>query len=342
MPKANCLAASSNPPTTGRLGTFAILAAVVVVAGILALTFLALKRPASVASITTAGQDVAATGLAQFDSRPSGAEVVVDGVLRGKTPLKLSLPVGSHALEIRSDAGARSLPLTIEAGTLVSQYVELLASAERAVGRLDVSSDPPGAQVKIDGVAKGVTPLTLDTVEPGDHSVSLSRNGVTIVRTVKVSPGTTGSVMASLGAAATPGAVAGWIALSAPFELQVFEEGRLIGTTGTDRLMVPAGRHQLELVNAVSVSLAADSRRQAGKVATATVTLPNGTLSVNALPWAEVWVDGRSSGTTPLANLAVPIGSHDILLRHPQLGERRRTVTVTEHTPVRVGVDFAQ
>ena len=77
-------------------------------------------------------------------------------------------------------------------------------------------------------------------------------------------------------------------------------------------------------------------------MATATVTLPNGTLSVNALPWAEVWVDGRSSGTTPLANLAVPIGSHEIVLRHPQLGERRRTVTVTTQTPVRVGVDFAQ
>ena len=174
-----------------------------VVAGILALTFLALKRPPSAASTTPAASGRRRdTGLAQFDSRPSGAEVVVDGVLRGKTPLKLSLPVGSHALEIRSDAGTRSLPLTIEAGTLVSQYVELLASAERAAGRLDVSSDPPGAQVKIDGVAKGVTPLTLDAVEPGEHSVSLSRNGVTIVRTVKVSPGTTGSVMASLGAAA--------------------------------------------------------------------------------------------------------------------------------------------
>jgi eukaryotic-like serine/threonine-protein kinase len=81
---------------------------------------------------------------------------------------------------------------------------------------------------------------------------------------------------------------------------------------------------------------------QAGKVAAATVTLPNGTLSVNALPWAEIWVDGRPSGTTPLANLPVPIGSHEIVLRHPQLGERRRTVTVTAQTPVRLGVDFAQ
>jgi hypothetical protein len=332
-------------PRAGRRGGLAIAAALVVVAGILALTILALKRPQAL-SLAPAVAVVApvTTGLAQFDSRPSGADVVVDGVLRGKTPLKLSLPVGAHALEIRSDAGTRSLPLTIEAGILISQYVELLAGAERTTGRLDVTSDPPGAQIKIDGVTKGVTPLTLDAVEPGEHTVSLSRNGVSIVRTVKVAAGTTGSVMASLGATpATAAAVGGWIALSAPFELQVFEEGRLIGTTSTERLMVPAGRHQLDLVNAAfnfRSSMSVDV--QAGKVAAASVTLPTGSLSVNALPWAEVWVDGRSSGTTPLANLAVPIGSHEIVLRHPQLGERRRTVTITSQTPVRIGVDFAQ
>jgi hypothetical protein len=333
-----------HPARAARRGGVAIAAAVVVVAGILASTILALKRPQSL-SLAPAVAVVApvTTGLAQFDSRPSGADVVVDGVPRGKTPLKLSLPVGAHALEIRSEAGTRSLPLTIEAGTLISQYVELLAGAERSTGRLDVTSDPPGAQIKIDGVTKGTTPLTLDAVEPGEHTVSLSRNGLSIVRTVKVGAGTTGSVMASLSAAATASAVGGWIALSAPFELQVFEEGRLIGTTSTERLMVPAGRHQLDLVNAAfnfRSSMSVDV--QAGKLTAASVTLPNGSLSVNALPWAEVWVDGRSSGTTPLANLAVPIGSHEIVLRHPQLGERRRTVTITSQTPVRVGVDFAQ
>jgi hypothetical protein len=107
--------------------------------------------------------------------------------------------------------------------------------------------------------------------------------------------------------------------------------------------MVPAGRHQLEVVNAAfqfRATLALDV--QGGKVAAATVPLPNGALSVNALPWAEVSVDGRSVGTTPLANLPVTIGSHEVVLRHPQLGERSRTVTITAQTPVRIGVDFAQ
>jgi hypothetical protein len=60
------------------------------------------------------------------------------------------------------------------------------------------------------------------------------------------------------------------------------------------------------------------------------------------LPWADVFVDGRSIGTTPLANVRCRFGSHQIVWRHPQLGERSQTVNVTEHTPVRVGVDFSE
>jgi hypothetical protein len=60
------------------------------------------------------------------------------------------------------------------------------------------------------------------------------------------------------------------------------------------------------------------------------------------LPWADVSVDGQSVGTTPLANLVVPIGSHEVVWLHPQLGERRQTVAVTAQAPARVGVDFTK
>jgi hypothetical protein len=51
-------------------------------------------------------------------------------------------------------------------------------------------------------------------------------------------------------------------------------------------------------------------------------------------------VDGRPIGTTPLANIAVPIGSREVLWRHPQHGERRQLITVTARTPIRIGTDF--
>jgi hypothetical protein len=159
---------------------------------------------------------------------------------------------------------------------------------------------------------------------------------------VKVTPGATASVFAALGTTATPGAVGGYIALSVPFEVQVLEGGRLIGTSSSERLMVPTGRHDLELVNtALQYRSTLTVTVDAGKTASPTVAIPEGTLSVNALPWADVSIDGRAAGQTPLANIKLPIGTHEVVLRHPQLGERRQRISVTAETPARVGVNFA-
>lgn len=334
-------------PPSNNPGALVVFLAIGIICGILVLTYLALRRPSAPASQAAAAASapmVPPTGQAQFDSRPSGAEVIVDGVVRGKTPLKLSLPVGDHALEIRGEAGRRTIPLTIEVGVLVSQYVELIAMPNQATGRLEVSSDPPGAEVRLDGVVRGVTPLTLDAVEARSHNVALSRGTSTIYRNVRVASGTTASVFASMNTApSAPGSVGGFVSITAPFELQVLEGGRLVGTTSAERLMLPTGRHQLELVSdAFQFKTRVEVDVAAGKTATSAVALPNGSLSVNALPWAEVFVDGRAFGTTPLANLNVPIGNHEVTWRHPQLGERRQPVVVTAQTPVRVGVNFAQ
>ena len=77
-----------------------------------------------------------------------------------------------------------------------------------------------------------------------------------------------------------------------------------------------------------------------GKVATLTIDPPKTTIAINALPWAEVWMDGTKIGETPIGNLAVSAGSHDLVFRHPELGERRETVLATFKSPVRVSVDM--
>jgi hypothetical protein len=106
-------------------------------------------------------------------------------------------------------------------------------------------------------------------------------------------------------------------------------------------LVLPLGRHDLDFVNE---GLEFRTRRtvqvSSRDVTSIGIKLPDGSLSVNALPWAEVFVDGRSVGLTPLANLPVPIGSHQITWRHPQLGDASRTVAVTAVTPTRVGIQL--
>ena len=61
----------------------------------------------------------------------------------------------------------------------------------------------------------------------------------------------------------------------------------------------------------------------AGKVTPVPVSLPKGEISINARPLAEVFVDGSRVGDTPVSQLSLPVGIHEIVFRHPELGERR-------------------
>ena len=107
--------------------------------------------------------------------------------------------------------------------------------------------------------------------------------------------------------------------------------------------MLQAGAHTLELTNPeLEFTSRITVQVPDGKTSTVQVPVPNGSLSVNAVPWADVAVDGRLVGTTPLANLPITIGSHEVIMRHPQLGERRRTVVVTAQSPTRLGTDFSK
>lgn len=133
----------------------------------------------------------------------------------------------------------------------------------------------------------------------------------------------------------------GWLSISAAFPVTVYEDGVEVPRDASGRLVLPAGPHALTLVNEPlefhqdqAVTIAA---RRTVSVA---VDTPVGALHVNARPWAAVWVDGKRAGDTPIGNLAVPIGEHEIVLRHPALGEQRRTVVVGARTPARVGVEW--
>jgi hypothetical protein len=79
---------------------------------------------------------------------------------------------------------------------------------------------------------------------------------------------------------------------------------------------------------------------KAGQLTTLRVTPPNGRLSVNATPWASVTLDGQPIGDTPLANLSVPIGQHEIVFRNPDFTEQRQVIAVKTEGLTRVSASF--
>ena len=263
--------------------------------------------------------------LVLVESDIPGAQVMVDGK-RSTTPVMLNVVPGMKSVHLLAPDSAAATPasVTVDPATV-------------GTGQVEITSDPSGARITIDGARRGVTPLTLP-LPPGQHTVLLSDGTTNVSRTVNVAVGATSTVMAAL---APTGTVAGWLTITTPFELQVLEGGNLLGTTSTPKLMLTAGHHDLVLRN---TTLGFESKMpveiQTGKTLTSPVTVPNGSLSVNALPWATVLLDGKEIGTTPIANLDVPLGPHELTFRHPQFGERKQSIVVTAKAPVRVVQDL--
>jgi len=132
----------------------------------------------------------------------------------------------------------------------------------------------------------------------------------------------------------------GGLTVTSAIELQVFKDGTPIGSTTTP-LAVADGRHKLDFVNqALGFRVSLPVTVTGGQMTTVKVPIPNGRVSINAVPWAQVSIDGADVGQTPLANLALPIGSHEIVFSHPQFGERRQTIVVKVDGIARVTQNF--
>jgi len=280
-----------------------------------------------------------ATGRLAVQTNPAGAEVVIDGQSRGVTPLTLSLSPGPHTLELVSGTSRRSIPVSITAQAEASQFIEM-PPATAVDGQLDVRTDPAGARVSVDGQRRGVSPLTVTGLAPGKHVVLLENDLGSVSEDVTIESGGAASLVVPL---RTPqGApVSGWISIVVPAEVQVFENDRLLGSSRTDRIMVATGRHDLQFVNeALGYRSTQTIQVGPGQVAKAEPAWPQGTIAINAAPWANVWLDGRDLGETPVGSTQVPIGTHEVVFRHPQLGEQRFTATVTATAPTRLSVDM--
>jgi hypothetical protein len=281
------------------------------------------------------------TGTLTVNSNPIGAQVVVDRESKGVTPTTLTLQAGTHSLELRGVGEPRTMSVTVSAGAQLSQYIEL-ANSPSTMGRLQVRTEPPGAQVTIDALPRGTSPITIGNLDPGEHAVVLTGEAGSVTQSVTIEAGTTSSLVVPLAAAARESAPqSGWISVSSPVDVQLFENGRLLGSSQTDRIMVPTGTHQIDLVNdTLGYRVTRSVQVAPGKIASVPVKLPMGSVAINAIPWAEVWIDGTKAGETPIGNLPATIGSHEIVFRNPEFGEKLQVVTVTLTTPARLSVDM--
>ncbi len=132
------------------------------------------------------------TGQIRVTSTPQNASVYIDGEPSGVTPRTLDSVL----------AGLRNVIVELEGHLPYERDVEVLASstvyvhallanrpldtptgnlrilpAPAATGRLEIDSDPRGAEVFVDGEPSGRTSITLEDVSSGSHNILLRMPG---------------------------------------------------------------------------------------------------------------------------------------------------------------------
>jgi hypothetical protein len=270
-------------------------------------------------------------GRLVVESTPSGGEIVLDGKAAGQTPATLETAAGQHHVEVRIGGSSRAAWVSVpEDGRLVHK-VSMPEAAVR--GGLHLVTDPPGGMISVDGVDRGKSPAHVLNLPPGSHRVGgIGPFGPVEERDVTVTGGEVTAVTVP---------TVGWLRIRSPYPLEVSEKGRVFGETSGQAVVVPAGRHHFDLANgALALRVRQFVDVPAGKVVTVPFEAPMGMMNLSSDEPAEVWLDGRPIGQTPLNTLPATLGSHEVVFRHARLGDVSYTVNVTLAAPVRLTVTF--
>jgi TolB-like protein len=115
------------------------------------------------------------TGDIFIKTEPPGAEIYFDGVKMDETtPITLrNVAAGEHKIEMVKGNLVGSLKIRIKDNELYRQEIKL----EKARGSLKIFSDPPEAQITLNGNNYGETPTFLDRIGGGKYRLKVAKTG---------------------------------------------------------------------------------------------------------------------------------------------------------------------
>ncbi len=153
-------------------------------------------------------------------SSPAGPDVYLNGNLSGKVPpsgvYTRTLPAGSYSIELHLDGYA---PYTKEVYIASDSMMKVSATLNPYTsGTLAITSVPSGAQIMVDNLFRGLSPLTLTDLSPGSHTIVLQSAGyMQYPQQVDVVAGTQMTMNAVLEPVPTPAPTKAALALPGPF-----------------------------------------------------------------------------------------------------------------------------
>src|SRR4030095_14831290 len=131
------------------------------------------------------------------------------------------------------------VPVEISAGVQTEQ--RLSWGNGFTSGQASISSTPSGSQVSVDGRLMGTTPLTVSDLLPGKHEVTVDGEKGSVSTMLLVEAGQTTELAVPV--------YAGWVWVLSRVQLDILLDGKLVGSTEIEKLLLKPGSYTLELVN---------------------------------------------------------------------------------------------
>ena len=111
----------------------------------------------------------------EIDTKPSEAEIFIDGKNIGLTPLDLDIMEGQHTLEIKKN-GFKNFTTEIAVKAKENIVLELF-NLSLLDSKINIISNPKEASVNINSIYRGLTPLELELEPLVSHTISLAKPG---------------------------------------------------------------------------------------------------------------------------------------------------------------------
>ena len=249
------------------------------------------------------------TGILLVRSEPSNANVYVDGVEKGTTLLQMAdIGVGEHEIRIE-----KSLYYSYsEIVTIQPDLVETVTAALKPnFGKLEITSVPGEAVVKINTQTKGRTPVTLEQLVSGTYTIELSKDLYhDHVEKFVITDGSVNQRDIQL----TP-AFGKLSVKSEPIGADVFLDGQSKGTTPFELDKLPSGKYQMKVSYSLYETIEKEIVIEDGKTNLQNYTLGarSGTLSIKGKPkGASISVNDKIIGKIPTVEYRLVEGMAEI------------------------------
>jgi hypothetical protein len=257
-----------------------------------------------------------ARGAILVNSDVPDAEIYLDGnKLDDRTPTLINNVLeGPHIVEVRKPpAMPWKQTVQVTKGQTTKVTAELKASAGGQGGNIRVLSNSPRAEVYLDGTLVGPAPIDLKDVRPGEHLIEVKAPGFRPrEETVTVAAGSALVLKMDLGEAG-----AGTIrVVSTEPEAQVFIDGEKLGTAPQEKA-VSAGEHFVVVQKEGWAKFERKVTIEPGdnQVVQARLEQVGGVRFVSTPSGAQVLVDGRPIGVTPMVDEQITAGEHVVTIR---------------------------